>query len=112
MPNGCPSCGGAALRVLPFATTFADVAYFRCATCGDVWTIGVNKSEAARRITHGPHTHAPEQAIIFTCPECNAPLTLDRVVVGQSVTTVTFGCSMHGHFTLTDQKGLTPARIA
>lgn len=106
----CPSCGRASLRVLPFPTQFCDVAYFRCLHCGDVWTMGRDKAEAARRVTQREGTHEPEQAVLFTCPECQAALTFEDVTVHEKYAIVTFACATHGHFTFTDDHGLTPAR--
>lgn len=77
--------------------------------CGDVWTIGRNKSEAARRITQQAGTHSPEQAVLFTCPQCDEPLGFESVVVQHDHATVTFTCADHGYFTFADDNQLIPA---
>lgn len=80
--------------------------------CADVWTVGRNKSEAARRVTQRAGTLAPEQAVLFTCPECDEPLRVESVAVHHDHATVTFVCAHHGYFTFVDDHGLTPARTA
>ena len=110
--NGCPSCGGAELRVLPFVTLFSSVAYFRCLTCRDVWCITREESHA-QRITKFADKEAPhERAVLFTCPHCGDTLDFDgsRVEEGIADSTVAlFSCRGHGLFRFTNGSGLEVA---
>ncbi len=109
--NGCPSCGGAELRVLPFVTRFSSVAYFRCPTCGDVWCINKEEGSHAERITKLKERQPPdEHAVLFTCPDCGDTLRFDGYYVEDDGpaenTVVLFSCGGHGFFRFASGKGL------
>lgn len=72
--------------------------------------MGRDKPEAARRVTQREGTQESEEAMLFTCPQCTAPLTFEDVTVDANHAIVTFACAEHGHFTFTDDHGLSPAR--
>jgi hypothetical protein len=108
--NGCPSCGAAALRVLPSLNGFAAVAYFRCHSCTEVWCIHTDDGASARCITGASGSNSPNKDVpLFTCPECAAPLAFDGVR-GEHESRVMFVCLTHGFFRFTNDNGLVATR--
>jgi len=53
MPNRpCPNCGAETKRLLDFTSLAStEVNYYRCDTCGHVWTTKKDDSEPLRHVT-------------------------------------------------------------
>jgi hypothetical protein len=104
--NACPSCGVVGLRALPSLDGFSAVAYFRCPSCTQVWCIRRDDGASVRRITGVSSGEKPdEDALLFTCPHCSAPLYFDGVR-GEDGSRVMFFCRTHGFFRFTNDEGL------